>query len=165
MTVKIKERKEKERKVPIEVFPDPKTAVILTLQHSGAKNTPLVSVGDKVSIGQKIGDSDKKVNAPIHSPISGEVKQISNANSLCYEDVCTLPADFGEVMEAGQEIWHLAAERINLFLVLRSLPVGIFSLLTSILPVKNPLDLIREDERDLAIKAIESLKQDHLKER
>jgi len=98
LTVKIKERKEKERKVPIEVFPDPKTAVILTLQHSGAKNTPLVSVGDKVSIGQKIGNSDKKVNAPIHSPISGEVKQISNANSLCYEDVCTLPADFGEAI-------------------------------------------------------------------
>jgi hypothetical protein len=50
-----------------------------------------------------------------------------------------LPADFGDVIEAGQEIWQLAAERVNLFLVLRSLPVGIFSLLTSVLPVRNPL--------------------------
>jgi len=50
-----------------------------------------------------------------------------------------LPADFSEVMEAGQEIWFFAAERINLFLALRSLPVGIFSLLTSVLPIKHPL--------------------------
>jgi hypothetical protein len=50
-----------------------------------------------------------------------------------------LPADFGDVVEAGQEIWNLAAERINLFLALRSLPVGIFSLLTSVLPVRTPL--------------------------
>ncbi len=50
-----------------------------------------------------------------------------------------MPADFGEVMEAGQEIWIVAAERINLLIGLRSLPVGIFSLFTSILPVENPL--------------------------
>jgi hypothetical protein len=50
-----------------------------------------------------------------------------------------LPADFTEVMEAGQEIWSLAAERINLLVALRSLPVGVFSLLASILPVENPV--------------------------
>lgn len=50
-----------------------------------------------------------------------------------------LPPDFSDVMEAGQEIWVLAAERINLFMALRSLPVGIFSLLTSVLPITHPL--------------------------
>lgn len=50
-----------------------------------------------------------------------------------------MPADFGEVMEAGQEIWTAAAERINLLIGFRSLPVGIFSLFTGILPVENPL--------------------------
>ena len=50
-----------------------------------------------------------------------------------------LPADFGEIMNAGQEIWLVAAERINLLIALRSLPVGVFSLLSSILPVENPL--------------------------
>jgi len=50
-----------------------------------------------------------------------------------------MPADFGEVMEAGQEIWTAAAQRINLLIGLRSLPVGIFSLFTGILPVENPL--------------------------
>ncbi|RLD06122.1 MAG: hypothetical protein DRI65_07415 [Chloroflexota bacterium] len=42
-------------------------------------------------------------------------------------------------MEAGQEIWTAAAQRINLLIGLRSLPVGIFSLFTGILPVENPL--------------------------
>jgi electron transport complex protein RnfC len=86
LTVKIEERKEKTRKVPIEVFPDPKTAVILTLQHIGVPNTPLVSVGDSVSIGQKIADCKEKISAPVHSPISGKVMKIGNANNPCYEE-------------------------------------------------------------------------------
>lgn len=49
------------------------------------------------------------------------------------------PADFARVMQEGEAIWSVAAERINLLVALRSLPVGIFSLLSSILPVKNPL--------------------------
>ena len=68
----------------------------------------------------------------LKSLIEGLILEMNEVSAL-------LPADFGDVMEAGQEIWQLAAERVNLFLVLRSLPVGIFSLLTSILPVKNPL--------------------------
>ena len=50
-----------------------------------------------------------------------------------------LSPDFGEIVEASQEIWMIAAERINLFITLRSFPVGIFSLFTSILPIENPL--------------------------
>jgi electron transport complex protein RnfC len=86
LVVKIKEKKEIARKTPIEVFPDPETAVILTLQHIGAPNTPLVSVGDNVSIGQKIADSKEKISAPVHSPISGKVIKISNEYNPCYEE-------------------------------------------------------------------------------
>ena len=46
--VKIKEHKDKARITPIEVFPDPKTAIVLTYQHTGAANKPIVSVGDSV---------------------------------------------------------------------------------------------------------------------
>ena len=49
------------------------------------------------------------------------------------------PADFMEVLSASQDIWIQAAERINLFIALRSFPVGIFSLLTTVLPVENPI--------------------------
>ncbi|MDH5390459.1 MAG: electron transport complex subunit RsxC [Candidatus Bathyarchaeota archaeon] len=86
MTVKIEERKEKARKVPIEVFPDPKTAVVLILQHVGASNVPLVSEGDKVSIGQKIADSEERISAPVHSPISGKVEKIGDAYNIHQEE-------------------------------------------------------------------------------
>ena len=84
--VKIKEHKEKARITPIEVFPDPKIAIVLTLQHTGATNTPLVSVGDTVSIGQKIADSKERVSAPVHSPISGKVIKIGDIYNSCYEE-------------------------------------------------------------------------------
>ena len=86
MAAKIKEKKEQARKVPIEVFPDPETAVILALQHIGAPNVPLVSVGDNVSIGQKIADSRERISAPVHSPISGKVVKISDAYNPCYKE-------------------------------------------------------------------------------
>jgi len=68
----------------------------------------------------------------IKSLIEGLIVEMNNVSEL-------MPADFEEVMEAGQEIWMVAAERFNLLIGLRSLPVGIFSLFTSILPVENPL--------------------------
>jgi len=86
LTVKMEERKEKARKVPIEVFPDPETAVILTSQHTGAPNAPLVSEGDKVSIGQKIADSNQRISAPVHSPISGKVIKIGDSYNPCYAE-------------------------------------------------------------------------------
>ena len=68
----------------------------------------------------------------IKSLIEGLIVEMNEVSTL-------LPADYAEVVEAGQEIWVMAAERINLMIALRSIPVGIFSLLTSILPIKNPL--------------------------
>jgi hypothetical protein len=68
----------------------------------------------------------------LKSLIEGLILEMAEVTAL-------LPADFSEVVEAGQEIWVVAAERINLLLALRSAPVGIFSLFISILPVKNPL--------------------------
>jgi len=83
--VNIPEKKDVARKTPIEVFPDPKIAVVLTNQQSGATNSPLVSVGDSVTIGQKIADAKERVSAPIHSPISGKVIKIENAYNSCFE--------------------------------------------------------------------------------
>ena len=68
----------------------------------------------------------------IKSLIEGLVVEMNEVSLL-------MPADFSDVMNAGQEIWIAAAARINLLIALRSLPVGIFSLFASILPVENPL--------------------------
>ena len=48
-------------------------------QHVGAPCKPLVKVGDTVDVGQKIGDSDAYVSAPIHASISGKVTAITQA--------------------------------------------------------------------------------------
>lgn len=47
-------------------------------QHMGAPCIPLVKVGDQVKVGQKIGDSDQFLSAPIHASCSGTVKRIEN---------------------------------------------------------------------------------------
>ena len=83
--VHIPEVKEVARKTPIEVFPDPKVAVVLINQQAGASNQPLVKVGDTVAIGQKIADAKERVSAPVHSPISGKVIKIENAYNSCFE--------------------------------------------------------------------------------
>jgi len=68
----------------------------------------------------------------IKTQIEGLIDEMNQVSAL-------FAPDFGEIMEAGKEIWLMAAERINLLLALRSFPIGIFSLFSSILPVENPI--------------------------
>ena len=82
--VNILEHKEVARKTPIEVFPDPKTAIVLTYQHAGKPNMPIVKVGETVAIGQKIADSKEKISAPVHSPVSGKVVKIGHIYNHCH---------------------------------------------------------------------------------
>lgn len=87
----------------------------------------------------------------IKTQIEGVIAEMNELSAL-------LSPDFGEMVEAGQEIWLIAAERINLFITLRSYPVGIFSLFTSIMPVENPIgNPIFWDINQLSIAAIISL--------
>ncbi len=53
----------------------PKTVVIPMLQHIGAPCTPLVQVGDRVLVGQKIGDGEG-LCVPVHASVSGTVTAI-----------------------------------------------------------------------------------------
>ena len=64
-------------------IPPPETVVLPMSQHIGAPCSPVVKVGDVVSVGQVIGDSDKFISAPIHASVSGKVtavKEIRAAN-------------------------------------------------------------------------------------
>lgn len=51
--------------------------VVPMSQHLGAPCEPIVARGDEVGRGQKIGDVDAFISAPIHSPVSGKVKALS----------------------------------------------------------------------------------------
>lgn len=58
------------------VMPPPKSVILPMVQHLGAPCIPTVAIGDHVLIGQVIGDSTSFVSAPIHSTVSGTVKEI-----------------------------------------------------------------------------------------
>lgn len=58
---------------PVEEAPLPSEVVVHLHQHTGAPCVSLVEKGEKVLAGQKIGDSDAFISAPVHSPVSGEV--------------------------------------------------------------------------------------------
>jgi len=61
----------------IEVVPTPKQVAVLLSQHLGAPCKPLVAKRDAVQAGQMIGKSDSFVSAPVHSPVTGTVKDIA----------------------------------------------------------------------------------------
>jgi len=55
----------------------PKKAIIPLQQHTGAVCKPLVNIGDIVKVGQKIGNAEAFISAPVHATISGKVVDIS----------------------------------------------------------------------------------------
>ena len=60
-------------KQPIAVMPPPKQVVIPLLQHIGAPCKAVVQKGDRVKMGQRIGEPGGFVSAPVHASVSGEV--------------------------------------------------------------------------------------------
>ena len=72
------EAKQLSENVPINVLlPGVNNEMVFPLsQHLGAPCKPIVEIGQKVLLGEKIGDSDAFVSAPIHSSVSGVVKDI-----------------------------------------------------------------------------------------
>lgn len=59
-------------------MPEGKTVTIPMLQHIGVACQPTVAVGDKVFVGSEIGNSEKYISAPVHSSVSGVVKEITS---------------------------------------------------------------------------------------
>ncbi len=79
----------------IERMPVPQRVVLPMQQHIGVPCTPTVKVGDTVAVGQKIGDSDKFISAPIHASISGTVTAVGDvklANGIITKGV-TIESD------------------------------------------------------------------------
>ena len=70
------EKKDLTHKREIQPGPGVKEVAVMLSQHIGAVCQPLVRKGNMVQAGQKIGDCDAFVSAPVHSPITGKVKEI-----------------------------------------------------------------------------------------
>ncbi len=81
--------------MPVERMPIPSKVVLPMQQHIGAPCSPTVKVGDIVSVGQVIGDSEAFVSAPIHATVSGKVTAVGDvrlANGIITKGV-TIESD------------------------------------------------------------------------
>ncbi len=63
--------------IPIHRITQPEKVYIPMEQHIGAPCEPVVEKGDKIKVGQKIGESESFVSAPVHASVSGEVTEIA----------------------------------------------------------------------------------------
>ena len=67
------ERKEMSEHADLVRFPEPDVVVIPLSMHAGKPAVPLVKAGDRVRVGQKIGEQAGFISAPVHSSVSGAV--------------------------------------------------------------------------------------------
>lgn len=65
-------------KKPSVIMHDVKEVLLPLSQHIGAPATPLVSVGDTVTVGQKIAEANGYVSSPIYASVSGKVAKIED---------------------------------------------------------------------------------------
>jgi len=72
---------------PISTIALPQEVIIPLQQHIGAPGQALVSVGDKVKAGQKIGESSAFVSAPVHASLDGTVTAIEPRPSFTGDKV------------------------------------------------------------------------------
>lgn len=71
------EHKEATAASPIVRAPLPERLVLPMSQHLGAPCVPSVVAGERIVRGQVIGDVEAMVSAPVHSPVSGVVAELS----------------------------------------------------------------------------------------
>ena len=79
-------------------FPVPSYVKIPMSMSMGAPCTPIVKEGDTVLVGQKIGDSDAFFSTPVHSSVSGKVRNICS-----YQLVSGLVCNAVEIYTDGQQ--------------------------------------------------------------
>jgi len=72
--------KNRTEKCVIEQFPAPPKVIIPLSQHIGGPAKPIVKRGDKVLIGQPVGEAGGFVSAPVHSSVSGTVLSVGLFN-------------------------------------------------------------------------------------
>ena len=87
-----------------EVMPVPDVVKICMSQNIGAPCQPLVAVGDYVKVGQRIGDVDAFVSAPIFSSVSGTVTAIEQSRGSMggFETLVVIETD--KKQEVSEEV-------------------------------------------------------------
>jgi len=102
----------------IKAIPVPKEVVIHLQQHIGAPCEPKVGVGDRVELGQLIGDAEAFVSAPVHASVAGTVKEIAEVTNFTGAKVSsvTITADESQpefARKPGKDLESLSDEDIR----------------------------------------------------
>lgn len=82
----------------------PSVVRISMAQHIGAPCEPLVAVGDYVKVGQKIGDTEAFMSAPVHASVSGFVKEIREVVALNGRNCKTIVIESDNRMQQSSDI-------------------------------------------------------------
>lgn len=110
--------KELTKDEPLRKAKRPKEVIIPLQQHIGAPLKPIVEKGDQVKRGQKIGDTDSFVAAPVHSSVSGTVKAIEKVRTPAGQKTLSIiiEADdedvFDDSLKPDKEIEQLSSKEI-----------------------------------------------------
>ena len=91
---------------PIEELAASQIMVYPLSQHIGAPCSPIVSVGERVLVCQKIADSDAFVSAPVHSSVSGTVKAIEPRLHPNGREVMSIVVENDFLYEYSPEIYE-----------------------------------------------------------
>jgi electron transport complex protein RnfC len=76
------EHKEETNGLPIRQFPFAPLIILPTAQHIGAPSEVIVREGQEVVRGQLLAKAGGYVSVPLHAPISGKVRKISNVPTI-----------------------------------------------------------------------------------
>lgn len=82
----------------------PSVVHISMAQHIGAPCEPLVEVGDYVKVGQKIGDTEAFMSAPVHASVSGFVREIKDVVAMNGRFCRTVVIESDNRMQLSSEI-------------------------------------------------------------
>ncbi|QUH26047.1 electron transport complex subunit RsxC [Serpentinicella alkaliphila] len=98
------ERKEATEHLKVVKAVEPKTVIIPLQQHIGAPCEPLVKAGDTVKVGQRIGEPQGFVSSPVHSSVSGQVKEIAVKPSITGGEVVCVVIESDGLNEVHESI-------------------------------------------------------------
>jgi electron transport complex protein RnfC len=76
------EWKELTKNLSFEQMPNPNLVIIPLAQHIGKPANPIVKKKDEVKAGQIIAEAEGFISSPIHSPVSGIIKDIHRENTV-----------------------------------------------------------------------------------
>lgn len=95
------EYKELSQDKPLEIMPTPKEIILPLQQHLGKEAAPVVKKKDRVLAGQLVAEPTGFISAPIHSPVTGVVKDIKSvATSIGFpkKSIIIIPEESNEIM-------------------------------------------------------------------